>query len=204
MNGVDFLKEVYARWPETVRIVLSGYADAAAIVSAINEGQIYRFIPKPWNDAELRITIQNCLERYFLQKKNRDLLKELEAANHALEEKVQLRTRELELRNRALEFSQSLLGCLPVGVAGIDADGMIAYCNDYAEELLKNVCSDILGADLSLCCNEPIITLVEQVRKERAVSVMVTLNGTPYRVLGRSMPYCDSHAVLLVFLEVCK
>ena len=69
MNGVEFLKGVYDRWPETVRIVLSGYADASAIVDAINEGHIYRFIPKPWNDDELRVTIQNSLERYFLLKK---------------------------------------------------------------------------------------------------------------------------------------
>jgi two-component system NtrC family sensor kinase len=44
MNGVEFLKAVYERWPDTVRIVLSGYADAGAIVAAINEGHIYKFI----------------------------------------------------------------------------------------------------------------------------------------------------------------
>ena len=59
MNGVEFLKAVYERWPDSVRIVLSGYADAGAIVAAINEGHIYKFIPKPWNDEELRETIQN-------------------------------------------------------------------------------------------------------------------------------------------------
>src|SRR6185369_152755 len=66
MNGVEFLRVVYERCPETVRIVLSGYADTGAIVAAINDGHIYKFIPKPWNDDELRVTIQNCLERYFL------------------------------------------------------------------------------------------------------------------------------------------
>ena len=50
MNGIEFLREVRAYWPDTIRIVLSGYADTTAIVQAINEGQIYKFIPKPWND----------------------------------------------------------------------------------------------------------------------------------------------------------
>src|SRR6185369_1232410 len=140
MNGVEFLRAVYERWPETVRIVLSGYADAGSIVAAINEGHIYKFIPKPWNEDELRVTILNCLERYFLQKKNRELLEQLAVANQVLEEKVQQRTEQLELRNRALEFSQNLLGNLPVGVVGIDEDGMIAYCNDIAVEQLKQVC----------------------------------------------------------------
>jgi two-component system NtrC family sensor kinase len=73
MNGVDFLREVCRRWPDTVRMVLSGYADTAVVISAINEGEIYKFIPKPWNDDELRIAIINALERYSLNKKNNEL-----------------------------------------------------------------------------------------------------------------------------------
>jgi len=202
MNGVEFLKGVYDRWPETVRIVLSGYADASAIVAAINEGHIYRFIPKPWNDDELRITIQNCLERYFLQKKNSELLEQLSAANQALEEKVQLRTEQLELRNRALEFSQSLLGNLPVGVAGIDINGMIAYCNDIAVKLLKNVCGDVFGADVATCCDASLSILVEQVLRDKNISVDTVLGGKPCRVIGRTIAFCDSEAIVLVFLEV--
>jgi two-component system NtrC family sensor kinase len=202
MNGVEFLKSVYDRWPETVRIVLSGYADASAIVAAINEGHIYRFIPKPWNDEELRVTIQNCVERYFLLKKNSELLKELGAANLALEEKVQERTEELELRNRALEFSQSLLGNLPVGVVGIDANGMIAYCNGVASRLLKDICSDIFGADVHSCCNLTFNSLVKQVQHEKSISVDATLSGFPCRVLGRTVDFSGNDAVVLALLEV--
>jgi two-component system NtrC family sensor kinase len=84
MNGVDFLKEVCNGWPTTVRIVLSGYADTAAIVSAINEGQIYKFIPKPWNDDELKVTVANAIERYFLFKKNLELTSQLTKKNEEL------------------------------------------------------------------------------------------------------------------------
>jgi two-component system NtrC family sensor kinase len=73
MNGVDFLREVCNRWPETIRIVLSGYADTASIVSAINEGYIYKFIAKPWNEDELKITIVNAIESYYLDKENKQL-----------------------------------------------------------------------------------------------------------------------------------
>jgi len=62
MNGVEFLKEVCKTHPETIRIVLSGYADTAAVVAAINQGKIYKFIPKPWNDDELRLTVAKALE----------------------------------------------------------------------------------------------------------------------------------------------
>jgi two-component system NtrC family sensor kinase len=92
MNGVDFLREVRRCWPDTVRIVLSGYADTAVVISAINEGEIYKFIAKPWNDDELRIAIINALERYSLNKKNIELtealsakIEELKKANADLE-----------------------------------------------------------------------------------------------------------------------
>jgi len=84
MNGVDFFREVCAKWPDTVRIVLSGYADAAAIVAAINEGQIYKFVPKPWNDDELKVTVVNALEKYRLQKYNALLLDKLSRSNEKL------------------------------------------------------------------------------------------------------------------------
>ena len=64
MNGVELLRTVREKWPETVRAVLSGYADTEAVVSAINDGQIYRFIPKPWNDVELRMTIAAAVKQY--------------------------------------------------------------------------------------------------------------------------------------------
>jgi two-component system NtrC family sensor kinase len=204
MNGVDFLKAVYGCWPETVRIVLSGYADASAIVAAINEGHIYKFVPKPWNDDELRVTILNCLERYFLQKMNRELMDELAESNAVLEMKILDRTEQLELRNHALEFSQCLLGNLPVGVAGIDSNGMIVYCNDIATKRLRTVCGEIFGVDVATC-NDPLLgSLVDQVRREKSISVEVLLGGLPCRILGRTVAVGDSEAVELVFLEVAS
>lgn len=202
MNGVEFLREVYQRWPETVRIVLSGYADAGAIVAAINEGHIYRFIPKPWNDDDLRVTIQNSLERFFLQKRNRELLQELAAANQDLEEKVRQRTEQLELHNHALEFSQTLLANLPVGVAGIDINGMIAYCNDIAAKHLQYVCSDVYGADIGGCCNPAFVRVVDQVRREGSVSTDIEFGGSRCRIIGRTLTFYGSEAVVLVFSEV--
>lgn len=81
MNGAEFLKEVCELQPPTVRIVLSGYADTASILSSINEGQIYKFIPKPWNDDELKVTILNAIERCSLIKQNDELKAELKDKN---------------------------------------------------------------------------------------------------------------------------
>jgi putative two-component system response regulator len=68
MNGVEFLKTVNARWPDTVRIVLSGYADTANVIAAINDGQIFKVITKPWNDDDLKNIIIDAAEKYHTQK----------------------------------------------------------------------------------------------------------------------------------------
>jgi len=202
MNGVEFLKAVYDRWPGTVRIVLSGYADAAAIVSAVNDGHIYKFIPKPWNDDELRSIIQNCLERYFLLKKNRELLDKLAAANLALEEKVLKRTQQLEMRNRVLEFSQETLGALPVGVVGIDDTGMIALCNNMGESLLSGSCDTILGGNVSQCSSAEFIAAVSQIREQRKVDTIITLDDKLWRLMGTLVSIHGSEAAVAVFVEV--
>ncbi|MEN8257403.1 MAG: response regulator [Thermodesulfobacteriota bacterium] len=143
MNGVDFLKKVFERRPDTIRIVLSGYADTAAIVSAINEGKIYKFIPKPWNDDELRVTIAKALELFFLQKENFSLTKDLQNSNEELrlvndnlEKMVKERTEEITFQNKALATGQFILDSLPVGVIGVDLNEVIVKFNKRAAELL--------------------------------------------------------------------
>lgn len=77
MNGVEFLSQVSRKWPDTIRIVLSGYADTPAVIGAINEGGIYKFISKPWNDDELRVAVANAATLYFLQRRIKDLMHEV-------------------------------------------------------------------------------------------------------------------------------
>jgi two-component system NtrC family sensor kinase len=77
MNGVDFLQEVYRNWPDTLRIVLSGFADMSIIMDAITEGHIYQFIQKPWDDDKLKATISKALDHYFMQQKMIGTEKEL-------------------------------------------------------------------------------------------------------------------------------
>ena len=109
MNGVEFLKEVFKQHPESIRIVLSGYADTAAVVAAINEGKIYKFIPKPWNDDELRVTVAKALETFAIHRRNLQLAEELRLKNAELielnanlEQLVGERTAELRQQNLAL------------------------------------------------------------------------------------------------------
>ena len=201
MDGVEFFKEVYRRWPDTVRIVLSGYADTAAIVSAINEGRIYKFIPKPWNDIDLRVTVANALERYALQKRNRELLAELSRANDELEQKVKQRTSELELRNQALIFSQCMLDALPVAVAGIDIDGMIVQSSRRAAEIFNSVEGGFLGNDRHGALPDEFNLVIDTLEEKQVARLDWTHGGTGYDVRCTKFRCFDQTGVTIVLIE---
>ncbi|WP_217577463.1 response regulator [Mesorhizobium sp. GbtcB19] len=61
-TGIQLLAQVRERWPETVRLLLTGYSDLVAIIGAVNEGEVYRFLNKPWNQAELRAVIAEAVD----------------------------------------------------------------------------------------------------------------------------------------------
>ncbi|MBP6188841.1 MAG: Flp pilus assembly complex ATPase component TadA [Azonexus sp.] len=73
MNGAQFLQEVKKRSPDTIRIMLTGHANTDAVMGAINEGAVYKFILKPWNDDDLRVTVALALEQFDLISRNRSL-----------------------------------------------------------------------------------------------------------------------------------
>jgi len=97
MNGVEFLIETIKYHPHAMRIILSGATDFDGLVSAINEAEIYRFIPKPVNASELIDTISQALKFYELLKENRIL------ADTVRHQQIELDKRELALKSLAEE-----------------------------------------------------------------------------------------------------
>jgi len=116
MDGATFLKAVRERWPGVMRILLTGYADVASTIAAINEGEIYRYISKPWDDNEIVLVVREALERQHLEAENRVLTAltqqqndELKDLNAGLEQKIADRTAELR---QALAFVEKAHGDL--------------------------------------------------------------------------------------------
>jgi type II secretory ATPase GspE/PulE/Tfp pilus assembly ATPase PilB-like protein/FixJ family two-component response regulator/RNA polymerase subunit RPABC4/transcription elongation factor Spt4 len=84
MTGSEVLKKIKAKWPNTIRIMLTGYADVDAVMGAVNDGAVYKFITKPWNDHDIRLTISLALEQYDLIKENSHLKKKSAAQKSEL------------------------------------------------------------------------------------------------------------------------
>lgn len=102
MNGVEFLTEARTSSSPTIRILMTGQREDHIAIDAINNGHVYRFIHKPWNNDEMLLTVEQAIELYQLQRERRQLINEihvksaeLEDINAHLEQKVEERTRQV-------------------------------------------------------------------------------------------------------------
>ena len=191
MNGVEFLKEVFKTHPDAIRIVLSGYADTAAVVAAINEGKIYKFIAKPWNDDELRGTIEKALETFGVRRRNVQLVEELrlkneelEDLNASLEQLVGERTRELMLQNRALLYARRVLKHLPVGVLGLGTDGSVLHINREAAALLGVKSDEVMGKNVRAALPALLGAPATATSGDACSCQPVVVNGTELQIKG--------------------
>ena len=73
MTGAELLKTVKERWPQVIRIMLTGHADVNSVMGAVKDGAVYKFITKPWNDDDLRLTVSLALQQYVLMQENQNL-----------------------------------------------------------------------------------------------------------------------------------
>jgi signal transduction histidine kinase len=85
MTGVEFLRRVRGAFPEAVRLLITGYADIRAVIDAINQGNVYRYITKPWDPDELQSIIHEAADRYDLIVERNRLMEELKAKNQELQ-----------------------------------------------------------------------------------------------------------------------
>ncbi|MFQ3594274.1 MAG: diguanylate cyclase [Gemmataceae bacterium] len=121
-TGIQLLEWVRQHHPHTIRLLMTGFSEIEDAVSAINQGQVYHYLHKPWRAEELLQVMHNAAETYWLRQKQEELLEQLKALNNSLELLVEERTRELqqanaqlEQRNRELErlaLTDSLTGLL--------------------------------------------------------------------------------------------
>ncbi len=86
MSGVQLLEQSLAICPEAIKILLTGYTDVQSLIDAINSGHVYKYIPKPWDADELKLTVKRALETYELKKRNEVLLSDLKQALVQLED----------------------------------------------------------------------------------------------------------------------
>ena len=102
-TGVEFLHDVREAYPDAVRLLFTGYADVKAVIDAINQGNVYRYITKPWDPDELQAALRDAVRLYDLRAERTHLLEELRRKNDELE------ARNADLR-RANDLKTAFIG----------------------------------------------------------------------------------------------
>jgi diguanylate cyclase (GGDEF)-like protein len=154
MTGVEFLRKVRQLYPDTVRIVLSGYTELQTVTDAVNGGAIYKFLTKPWDDEQLRSHIQEAVAYGAMANENRLLTLEvrtanqkLAAVNRQLESVLARQQSDIEQGEISLDIVHEALDNVPVPVLASDDTGTIVLANRAAHGLFAAQ-GPVLGCDL--------------------------------------------------------
>ncbi|MDP3744986.1 MAG: EAL domain-containing protein [Methylotenera sp.] len=206
MTGVEFLRRVKQLYPDTIRIVLSGYTELKSVTDAINEGAIYKFLTKPWEDDQLREHIHEAFQHYELKQENVRLSHEINRANSKLssinsdlERRVEEKTREISRNINVLQVSQEVLEHLPTAVIGIDEDGLIVMANHQADALFDEDGS-LLGCKVLDRLPTVVIDCMERVNSGTHVTLT---DGRSLRVVCHRMgEMCRSKGTIMVISPV--
>ena len=134
-TGVEFLRDVKARWPETIRMIVSGYTDAHDIIEGINEAGIFQYITKPWHPENLLLTLKAACQLFDLQRQNELLAVELRMLPEAASAVVEKRR---EALRRSYTFDD--------GIVRAPGSPMDAVCRELAEVAPYNLPVLLFGA----------------------------------------------------------
>src|SRR5205823_2675440 len=111
MTGVEFLQRLRGQYPDIIRLLFTGYADIKAVIDAINQGNVFRYITKPWDADELQTVLRQAAQHYDLVAERKQLLVELQEKNQQLEAvnaEVQRQNRQLADANAELRQANQL------------------------------------------------------------------------------------------------
>lgn len=173
MSGTDFLRRVKSLHPATRRIVLSGYTELQSITDAINEGAIYKFFTKPWNDAQLQLQVEEAFVAYEMVADKQRLQGELQQAHDKLTRLLESTQMRATHGQTALEVLNATLAAVPVPVVGLDPDGLVALSNPAADALLGHGLP-LLGSTLEMPVSDD-TTIEREGRRYRVVRQLVQL-----------------------------
>ncbi len=188
MIGADFLRAAKGLYPDTIRIMLSGYTELQSVTDAVNEGAIFKFLTKPWDDEQLRGHIAAAFALREIADDNERLNLELRTANHELalanrkmEELLRQKQQQITRDEISLNLARELLQFVPLAVIGIDDDGMVAFVNAAAEKVFAQN-GAILGNEASIVVPE-----ICPGGEVLSGSLLADVGGRRYQVVAHAM-----------------
>jgi EAL domain-containing protein (putative c-di-GMP-specific phosphodiesterase class I)/CheY-like chemotaxis protein len=190
MTGVEFLRLVKQTYPETIRIVLSGYTELTSVTDAINEGAVFRFLTKPWEDEKLLEYINKAFSYKRLADNNRQLALKVQTSNHELatanrrlSDFIEYKQQQTSLSVLNQDVVLDVLLYMPIAMIGINEKSQIAFINNRANEILDDE-NLMIGSQLSNIWPE-LIQLIESIPESEEKQLEV--NGKKLIIYWKKM-----------------
>ena len=150
MKGDELLKQAHIILPKTIKIMLTGQADIGGMANAINSANLYRYITKPWQSEDLKLTVREALNSYLQDKQLTEQNAKLQQINQELAELNSQQTALIAKLHESENRLRQFLEAMPIGVGVLDADGQPYYVNRKAKEIFgKGVVPDTTSEQLS-------------------------------------------------------
>ncbi|MGF1491723.1 MAG: SpoIIE family protein phosphatase [Microcoleaceae cyanobacterium] len=197
MNGTEFLGQTVERFPDTIRILLTGYTDVEDLVGAINSGKVFKYITKPWNPRELKIIVEQACETYEFSKQR------TEALRRALRRESLYNDVVIALRESLDYFSMLQTFVQTLGEA-FEATGCCIYTIEDGMRTAETFLYTAIAANHSAWfdkCNH-LFGLINPVLEERKTQVISDPEQGQHRYVAVPLTYqLELLAILLVFRE---
>ena len=126
VTGIDFLKEVRERWPDAVRMIISGYTDVEDIIAGINDAGIYQYILKPWHPESLLLNVRGAAQLYDLQQQSNNMNLEMRTTQPVLQRRVAAKHEKLRTH---YEFARIVRSAASPLNGVIDLASRVATCD---------------------------------------------------------------------------
>ncbi|MDR0736470.1 MAG: response regulator [Zoogloeaceae bacterium] len=193
MSGVEFLSQARIVQPYCVRMVLTGYLEIQSIAKTVNEGAIYKFLTKPWDDEQLRAALREAFAHKELTDDNRRLTAELSQANRnlilanqRLQALLEEKQHQLLRDEKVLDVLHEVMQILPLPLLGVDDSGMIAAINEAAQQVFGgNAQALFLGRQISALLPPELLCAADAGKGEGMV--FIAPDARPYRLFRRAL-----------------
>lgn len=231
MTGTELLESTISEYPDIIRIILTGYADIEAIVRAINKCKIYKYITKPYDQGDMKLTLDKALEFFKISMENKGLIEELSRINSDLEKKVKERTIELEIANQRLTDGLVFAQTIQESILPSEKDLAMAFKDAFVIYQPKDFVGGdffwhkrihtggreldviavvdcmghgVAGALLSMIGESQLNHIISELEEPEADNVLSRLDQGLRRVLSRSEPNGNSATMDVTLVIVDK
>jgi len=202
MPGTKFLERVKQQYPEIVTCILSGYADNSNIMSSMNRGDVFRFLPKPWSDEELKLVIQQCFALHALMSENKHLSNKITAQNETLCTLTDNLDLVLNEKVKGYSIAHAILDQYPHSIVALTSQGYVGYLNRESRLLLRRAEDSIEGKHYTDVFPLELVEFIDHcMSNPYSDRLVLPMFGQCYDVLALRLTQNDSFAGLCIQLE---